>query len=69
MIIEALRDSDFDPIMKNTKIIHERTERASLLFRKWKGGRDNESILKEKWLTFHDHKWLTFKRPLTTNPL
>ncbi len=38
---------------------------ASVLFRKWKGGRDDESILKEKWLTFHDHKWLTFKRPLT----
>jgi len=52
--------------MKNTKIIHDRPERAFLLFRKWKGGLKNETILKEKWLTFHDHKWLTFKRPLTT---
>jgi len=51
--------------MKNTKIIHDRPKRASVLFRKWKGGREDESILKEKWLTFHDHKWLTFKRPLT----
>jgi len=65
LIKEALRASDFDPIMKNTKIIHDRPERASSLFRKWKGGREDESILKEKWLTFHDHKWLTFKRPLT----
>ncbi len=65
LIIEALRASDFDPIMKNTKIIHDRPKRASVLFRKRKGGRDDESILKEKWLTFHDHKWLTFKRPLT----
>ena len=55
----------FCPIMKNTIIIHGRPERAFFLFRKWKGGRDDESILKEKWLTFHDHKWLTFKRPLT----
>ncbi len=65
LITGALRASDFDPIMKNTKIIHDRPKRASVLFRKWKGGRDDESILKEKWLTFHDHKWLTFKRPLT----
>jgi len=51
--------------MKNTKIIHDRPKRASVLFRKRKGGREDESILKEKWLTFHDHKWLIFKRPLT----
>ena len=57
LIIEALRASDFDPIMKNMNIIHDRSKRASVLFRKWKGGRDDESILKEKWLTF--------KRPLT----
>ena len=65
LLIEALRASDFDPIMKNTIIIHDGPERASVLFRKWKGGREDETILKEKWLTFHDHKWLTFKRPLT----
>ena len=57
LIIEALRASDFEPIMKNMNIIHDRSKRASVLFRKWKGGRDDESILKEKWLTF--------KRPLT----
>jgi hypothetical protein len=62
----ALRALDFDPIMKNMKIIHDRPERASYLLRKWKGGIDDESILKEKWLTFHDHKWLIFKRPLTS---
>ena len=66
LIIEALRASNFDLIMKNTKIIHDRPERAFFLFRKWKGGREDESLLKEKWLTFHDHKWLTFSRPLTT---
>jgi len=55
--------------MKNMKIIHDRPKRASSLFRKGKGGLDDESILKEKWLTFHDHKWLTFKRPLTTKKL
>jgi len=65
LITEALRASNFDPIMKNTEVIYDWPERAFLLFRKWKGGRENESILKEKWLTFHDHKWLTFKRPLT----
>jgi len=69
LVIEALRASDFDPIMKNTIIIHDRPERASVLFRKWKGGLKNEIILKEKWLTFRDHKWLTFKRPLTTTAL
>jgi len=41
--------------MKNMKIIHNRLERAFSLFRKWKGGLDDESTLKEKWLTFHDH--------------
>jgi len=66
LIIAALRASDFEPIMKNMNIIQNELERASVLFRKWKGGRDDESILKEKWLTFHDHKWLTFKRPLTS---
>jgi len=65
LIIEALRASDFDPIMKNMKIIHDRPERAFFLFRKWKGEREDESILKEKRLTFCDHKWLTFSRPLT----
>jgi len=65
LITGALRASDFDPIMKNMHIIQSELERASVLFRKWKGGREDESILKEKWLTFHDHKWLTFKRPLT----
>jgi len=65
LLIEALGASDFDPIMKNMNIIQNGPERAFLLFRKWKGGLKNETILKEKWLTFHDHKWLTFKRPLT----
>ena len=65
LIIWALRGSDFDPIMKNTIIIHDRHERVSVLLRKWKGGCDDESTLKEKWLTFHDRKWLTFKRSLT----
>jgi hypothetical protein len=64
-MIGALRASDFDPIMKNIEMTQCRPERASSLFRKWKGGLDNESTLKKKWLTFHDHKWLTFKRPLT----
>ena len=67
LITGALRASDFDPIMKNTKVIHDRPERASYLLRKWKGGLDDESTLMEKWLTFHDHKWLNFKRPLTTD--
>jgi len=66
LIIGALRASDFDPIMKNTEIMQYRPEGAFFLFRKWKGGCDDESTLKEKWLTFHDHKWLTFKRPLTS---
>ncbi len=65
LITGALRASDFDSIMKNTEIMQCRPEGAFFLFRKRKGGRDDESILKEKWLTFHDHKWLTFKRPLT----
>jgi len=65
VIIGALRASNFDPIMKNMKVIHDRPERASYLLRKWKGGLYDESTLKEKWLTFHDHKWLTFSRPLT----
>jgi hypothetical protein len=65
LITGALRASDFDPTMKNTKITHDRPERASSLFKKWKGGLDDESTLMEKWLTFHDHKWLNFKRPLT----
>jgi len=65
LVIEALRGSDFDPIMKNTIIIHDGPARVFVLFRKWKGGLEDETILKEKWLTFHDHKWLTFKRPLT----
>jgi len=51
--------------MKNKRIIHYRPERASFLLRKWKGELKDESILKEKWLTFHDHKWLNFSRPLT----
>jgi len=65
LLIGALRASNFDLIMKNTEIMQCRPVRAFFLFRKWKGGRDDESILKEKWLTFHDHKWLSFKRPLT----
>ncbi len=69
LLTGALRASDFDPIMKNTEIMQCRPKRASSLFRKWKGGRDDESILKEKWLTFHDHKWLSFKRPLTDGRL
>ena len=43
--------------MKNKRIIHYRPERASFLFRKWKGEFKDESILKEKWLNF--------SRPLT----
>jgi len=67
LITGALRASDFELIMKNTKIIYNSSERATFLLRKWKGGLKDESILKEKWLTFHDHKWLNFSRPLTTD--
>jgi len=52
LIIGALRASDFDPIMKNTKIIHDRPERAFFLFRKWKGGREDESILRKSGSLF-----------------
>ncbi len=57
LLMSQLSVSDFDPIMKNTKVIHDRPEKATYLLRKWKGGIDYKSTLKEKWLTF--------SRPLT----
>ena len=45
-----------------------RTHRASFASGIWKNGGEDESILMEKWLTFHDRKWLIFKRPLTCLP-
>ena len=69
LIKEVLRASNFELIVKNMKIIHARPERALYLLRKWRGGLNDESILEEKWLTFHDRKWLNFKRPLTTDDM
>ncbi|MDO9529411.1 MAG: hypothetical protein Q7J27_09650, partial [Syntrophales bacterium] len=31
-----------------------------------KGGGGNEPRIRTRWLTFHDRKWFTSKRPLTT---
>jgi hypothetical protein len=36
-----------------------------LMSTKYKNGSNDYAILMGKWLSFHDRKWLTFKRPLT----
>lgn len=48
------------------RIMAKVTNKALLPIVKWKDGGEDESILMGKWLTFHDRKWLIFKRPLTS---
>ena len=63
--IVAYRGSESFVFGPERYLRQKRTQRVSFLPKKWKDGGEDESILMEKWLTFHDRKWLIFKRPLT----
>jgi len=63
--VAALRGSEDFVSDPKKRIMAKKTNKTLLLIVKWKDGGDNESILMEKWLTFHDRKWLILKRPLT----
>jgi len=52
---------------------HNEAKKERQLQAPWKdrkGGAGNEPDMRTGWLTFHDRKWLTLKRPLTgiSNP-
>ncbi len=63
--IAALRGSEDFVSDPKKRIMAKETNQALLPIVKWKNEGEDESILMGKWLTFHDRKWLIFKRPLT----
>ncbi len=63
--IVAYRDSEGFGFTPKREMMPIAASTSFFMPKKSKSGRNDYAILMRKWLSFHDRKWLNFKRPLT----
>lgn len=66
MEIAPYRSSEGFGFTPKRKMMPNAASKSFIMSTKYKNGSKDDAILMGKWLSFHDRKWLTFKRPLTT---
>jgi len=63
--IAPYRSSEHFGFTPKREMIPNAASESFIMSTKYKNGSKDDAILMGKWLSFHDRKWLTFKRPLT----
>jgi hypothetical protein len=63
--IAAYRGSESFELKAKREKMTNGTSKSFLMPTKYKIRSEDDAILMKMWLSFHDRKWLTFKRPLT----
>jgi len=66
--IAPYRSSEHFGFTPKREMIPNAASESFIMSTKYKNGSKDDAILMGKWLSFHDRKWLTFKRPLTGGP-
>ena len=63
--IAPYRSSEGFGFTPKSEMMPNAASKSFIMSTKYKNGSKDDAILMGKWLSFHDRKWLTFKRPLT----